>query len=71
LNPVQTNRPTAVAIDTRISIAEAEALERNLPMFASMIRQRVAFARGNDSEALISGLEKIGDALKLRMEPFE
>jgi hypothetical protein len=62
-----------VGLELRLPIEAAEALERNLPMFASMIRQRVCFARGGDAatEPLLAGLERLTGELKQRMEPFD
>jgi hypothetical protein len=64
---------THVGIETRVTVEEAEALERNLPMFATMIRKRVCFARGGESrtEPLLTGIAKLVAEIKQRNEPFD
>ena len=66
-----TARPNFVAVEARLTAAEAEAAEATLPLFRQLVERGVVSCRGKHPEMVCSALTKLHQAIWIMQEPFE
>lgn len=65
------NRPTHVALELRLPIEQAEALERLLQRVRPLVDSRVLTLPADDYELLVPAIAGLIQRLQERAEPFE